>query len=170
MNKTEFLFDGELIESSFEQNGSNLSVVVDGHTVELQPFGKNLYLATLDGKRHLAAVARNKGTYFVDIDSVLIELKEPSEDGVAGAFGDQAEAKDKIFAPMPGKIVKINVEVGAPVVEKQPLVIVEAMKMENPVLARAKGKVKSVNFSVGDQVDTETPIIELELEEQADGE
>jgi biotin carboxyl carrier protein len=45
------------------------------------------------------------------------------------------------------------------------MVIVEAMKMENPVNAQAKGKVKAVNFAVGQQVDTESPIIELELEE-----
>jgi biotin carboxyl carrier protein len=66
---------------------------------------------------------------------------------------------------MPGKIVKIMAEVGGDVREKQALVIVEAMKMENPVLARAKGKVKAIHFAVGDQVDTESPIIELELEE-----
>lgn len=165
MTKSEFLFDGELVESQFEQSGETLRVIVGERTIELQPFGDNLYFATVNGTKHIAAVVKSKGTYYVDIDSVLLEVKEPSEDGVAGAFGDQAEAKDKIFAPMPGKIVKINVEVGAPVAEKQPLVIVEAMKMENPVLARAKGKVKAVNFAVGDQVDTETPIIELELEE-----
>jgi biotin carboxyl carrier protein len=66
---------------------------------------------------------------------------------------------------MPGKIVKIMVAVGDEVTEKQPMVIVEAMKMENQVNCRAKGKVKAVNFAPGDQVDTESPIIELELEE-----
>ena len=170
MNKTEFLFDGEMVESAFETTDNGLKVVVGDKTIELEPFGENLYLAMVNGRKHLAAVARSQGTYYVDVDSVLLEVKEPSEDGISGAFGDQAEAKDKIFAPMPGKIVKINVEVGATVVEKQPLVIVEAMKMENPVLAKTNGKVKAVNFAVGDQVDTETPIIELELEEQTDGE
>ena len=65
---------------------------------------------------------------------------------------------------MPGNIVKLLVAVGDTVEVKQQTVIVEAMKMENPVLARAKGIVKAVNFAEGDQVDTETPIIELELE------
>ncbi len=72
--------------------------------------------------------------------------------------------KDKVFAPMPGKIVKIHVRVGDDVVEKQILAVVEAMKMENPVQALASGKVKSVNFSEGDQVDTEQAIIELDLD------
>jgi biotin carboxyl carrier protein len=164
VSKSEFIFDGELVESSFEQSGDVFTVVVGDKTVELLPFGQNLYLATLNGRRHIAAVARDKGQYYIDIDSVLLEVKEPSEDGVAGAGGDQSEAKDKIFAPMPGKVVKIMVKEGDEVHDKQPLVIVEAMKMENPVQARTRGKVKAVNFAVGDQVDTESPIIELELE------
>ena len=111
------------------------------------------------------AVVRNKDTYYIDIDSVLLEVREPSDEGVAGGAGDQAAVKDKVFAPMPGKIVKIMVAVGDEVTEKQQLVIVEAMKMENPVPAKANGKVKAVNFSEGDQVDTETPLIELDLDE-----
>ena len=75
-----------------------------------------------------------------------------------------AGEKDKILAPMPGKIVKIQVAMGDEVTEKQPMVIVEAMKMEHQVMARANGKVKAINFADGDQVDTESPIIELELE------
>ena len=110
-------------------------------------------------------MVKNKDVYYIDVDSVLLEAREPSAEGFAGGAGDQAAVKDKIFAPMPGKIVKIMVAVGDEVDIKQPMVIVEAMKMENQVNAKAKGKVKAVNFAVGDQVDTETPIIELDIEE-----
>ncbi|MCH8026710.1 MAG: hypothetical protein IID63_01145 [candidate division Zixibacteria bacterium] len=65
---------------------------------------------------------------------------------------------------MPGKIVKLLVKVGDRVSEKQPLMIVEAMKMENQVNSPAAGIVKAVNASVGDQVDTVSAIIELDLE------
>ena len=66
---------------------------------------------------------------------------------------------------MPGKIVKLLVKVGDEVKEKQQMVIVEAMKMENPVLCKANGKVKAIHFNDGDQVNTDNPIIELELDE-----
>jgi biotin carboxyl carrier protein len=46
------------------------------------------------------------------------------------------------------------------------MVIVEAMKMENQVNAKAGGTVKAINFAPGDQVDTESPIIELDLGEK----
>lgn len=165
MNKTEFLYDGELVEATCERNGEILSATVGEKVYEFTPVGNNLYAVTVNGQRCLVGVAVRNGTYYVDMDSILVEVQVPSEDGFAGGAGAQAGEKDKIFAPMPGKIVKIMVKVGDSVVEKQPMVIVEAMKMENQVNSRAVGKVKAVNFSVGDQVDTETPIIELEIEE-----
>lgn len=164
MNKTEFVYDGEVVEAACEKNGEILTVTVGDKVYGFTPVGENLFATTVNGKRCLVSVAAHNGTYYVDMDSVLVELQEPSEDGFAGGVGGQAGEKDKIFAPMPGKIVKIMVEVGDNVTEKQPMVIVEAMKMENQVNSRAIGKVKAVNFSVGDQVDTETPIIELEID------
>lgn len=165
MNKSEFVYDGEVVTATCEKSGGILTATVGEKVYDFTPVGENLYATMANGHRCLVGVAMRNGTYYVDIDSVLIELQAPSEDTFAGGAGGQAGEKDKIYAPMPGKIVKIMVEVGDEVTEKQPMVIVEAMKMENQVNSRAIGKVKAVNFAVGDQVDTETPIIELEIEE-----
>ena len=163
MNNYEFFFDGETITTSIDKN--TLSVTINDRKYELQRVGENSYASYVNGQRSVIAVVQHQGTYYIDVDSVQLELKEPSDDTIAGGAEGHAGEKDKIYAPMPGKIVKIMVEVGDEVTEKQPMVVVEAMKMENQVNAKAKGKVKAVNFSAGDQVDTETPIIELELEE-----
>lgn len=165
MNKVEFVFEGETVDTSCEKNGEVLLVSVGERKFEFTPVSDNLFATSLNGARCVVGVVEHKGTYYIDIDSVLLEVQEPSESGFAGGAGALAGEKDKIFAPMPGKIVKIMVAVGDEVTEKQPMVIVEAMKMENQVNCRANGKVKAVNFGVGDQVDTESPIIELELEE-----
>jgi len=165
MANTELVFDRDTVDVSCEREGEVLVVTVGETRLELTPLGDNLYSTNVNGSRCLVGVAEHQGTFYIDIDSVLLEVKEPSEDGFAGGAGGQMGEKDKIYAPMPGKIVKIMVSLGDEVVEKQPMVIVEAMKMENQVNARAKGKVKAVNFTAGDQVDTESPIIELELEE-----
>ena len=166
MSSFEYAFDGEVVGASLEKEGENLRVKAGDKDFLLIPSGKNLYTAMIDGKKSSIAVAKGKDSYFVDIDSVLLEITDPSDASSFGAGGGAAGEKDKIYAPMPGKIVKIMVEVGDEVKEKQPMVIVEAMKMENQVNAKAVGKVKAVNFAAGDQVDTETPIIELELEEE----
>lgn len=164
MNSLEFLINDDTVDVKIDKNGDLFKVVTGDKEFNFSPAGKNLYHVSIDGVRHLAAMVEHKGVYYVDIDSMLFELKEPSEDGFAGGEGGHGE-KDKIFAPMPGKVVKILVEVGQEVTEKQPMVIVEAMKMENQVNSKAAGKVKAINFADGDQVDTESPIIELELDE-----
>ena len=167
MNSLDFVFGdaAEVVSASFEKEGSLIRVTIGEKQYELRPLGDNLFAVTVDGTRSQVAVVRHKGIYYIDCDSLLLEVREPSESGVAGGAGDHAAQKDKIFAPMPGKIVKIMVGIGDHVDVKQPMVIVEAMKMENQVNSKAKGTVKAVNFSEGDQVDTETPIIELELKE-----
>ena len=164
MNSYEYLFDGEPVDVKVEKKGSNLTASVNGNDYEFEPVSENLYKVNIDGKRCLAAVVKNGNKYYIDIESVLLEIDEPSEDDFTGGGGGHAGEKDKIFAPMPGKIVKLLVAVGDEISEKQPMVIVEAMKMENQVNSKAKGIVKAINFADGDQVDTETPIIELELE------
>lgn len=164
MSNYDFIFDGEEVTTSVEKSGDGFKIISGKNEYLLEPAGDNLFHVNLNGQRKTAAVIFHKGTYFIDIDSTLLEVLEPSEDGFAGGGGGHEGEKDKIFAPMPGKVVKLLVAVGDEIEEKQPMVIVEAMKMENQVNSRAKGKVKAVNFSAGDQVDTETPIIELELE------
>ena len=165
MNNLEFLFDGEAVAAKIEKIGDSFNVVSGENKFHFEPAGENLYHVALNGQRYLAAVVYHKGTYHIDIDSMLFELTDPSSDGFGGGAGGHGGEKDKIYAPMPGKIVKILVNVGDEISEKQPMVVVEAMKMENQVNSKAKGKVKAINFADGDQVDTETPIIELELDE-----
>ena len=57
-----------------------------------------------------------------------------------------------IKAPMPGTILSFNVSVGDTVSEGQVLVILEAMKMENELVAPASGKVKSIHVEKGSSV------------------
>ncbi len=75
-----------------------------------------------------------------------------------------AEADHGIYAPMPGKILKIFVAENQVVTAKQNLVIVEAMKMEHSVRAPRKGVVKKINFKEGDLVDTGQEILEIEFD------
>jgi biotin carboxyl carrier protein len=165
VSSCEFLFNGDVVASVLEKDGESLKVRIGEKEFEFRSLGNDLFSTTVNGARTDVAVVKHKGVYYIDINSVLLEVRETSEDTFAGGAGDLVGEKDKVFAPMPGKIVKIMVEVGDEVAEKQPMVIVEAMKMENQVNSRAKGRVKAVNFASGDQVGTENPIIELELPE-----
>jgi 3-methylcrotonyl-CoA carboxylase alpha subunit len=69
------------------------------------------------------------------------------------AQADTASGRsDRIVSPMPGKIVKVLVEPKAQVKRSQPLVVLEAMKMEHTLLAPADSVVEAIDVAVGDQV------------------
>ncbi|MEX0327897.1 MAG: acetyl-CoA carboxylase biotin carboxylase subunit [Ruegeria sp.] len=67
-----------------------------------------------------------------------------------------------LLCPMPGLIVKIDVEVGQEVQEGQALCTIEAMKMENILRAEKKGKVAKINAGPGDSLAVDDVIIEFE--------
>ncbi len=63
-------------------------------------------------------------------------------------------ARETVESPMPGKITEIKVKVGAVVKEDDELMILEAMKMENPICAPISGKVVELNVAVNGLVAT----------------
>ncbi|MBO7318710.1 MAG: biotin/lipoyl-binding protein, partial [Clostridia bacterium] len=60
-----------------------------------------------------------------------------------------------IVAPMPGKVLKVLVKVGDQVQENQPVMVLEAMKMENDIVAPCDGTVKQILVSKGSTVNTD---------------
>lgn len=67
-----------------------------------------------------------------------------------------------ISSPMPGKVVKVLVSPGDPVVEGQVVIVVSAMKMESEYKSGKAGKVKDVLVGEGDVIDSNIPLIVLE--------
>ncbi len=108
-----------------------------------------------------------------DIDAMLFELGrrtfvttdgETFEVWRAGARSDDAAAEggDTIIAPLPGKIVALNVAPGASVKRGDPLVVVEAMKMEHALKAPRDGVVAEIGASEGEQVKQGQMLVKLE--------
>ena len=59
---------------------------------------------------------------------------------------------EEILAPLAGKIIQLNLEVGTTVEEDEEIMVIEAMKMETPVFAPVTGKVKEIRVAEGDEV------------------
>jgi acetyl/propionyl-CoA carboxylase alpha subunit len=89
------------------------------------------------------------------------EVLTPVEaiDAWAAAAGRGAS---EITAPIPGKVVAVKVEAGSSVAAGQPLVVLEAMKMENELIAEQAGTVAAVHVAAGDTVNAGTVLVELE--------
>ncbi len=66
-----------------------------------------------------------------------------------------------IKAPLPGTISAINVKVGSQVKRGDCLLVMEAMKMENNIVATSDGQVKTIHVTVGQSVSQEDPLVEL---------
>ncbi|WP_251844333.1 acetyl-CoA carboxylase biotin carboxyl carrier protein subunit [Enterococcus durans] len=72
-----------------------------------------------------------------------------------------AATADAMTAPMPGTILKILVNPGESVQENQPLMILEAMKMENEIVAGESGVVAGIHVSTGDMVNPGDALITI---------
>ncbi|MCP4085753.1 MAG: ATP-grasp domain-containing protein [Actinomycetia bacterium] len=112
----------------------------------------------IDGLRSTSAVSGWGSTWHVNIGAGAVELTELSpfpDTGGGDVAGGQA-------APMPGKILVVEVEVGAEVTTGQTLLIMEAMKMEHTIVAPGDGVVTEVRCAVDDQVDNGQVLVVLE--------
>lgn len=80
----------------------------------------------------------------------------------AAGISSKPGAEKHFKAPMPGLVVEIKVEVGQVVKSGEPLVLIEAMKMENVLKAKAAGTVKAVVVTKGQSVEKGDTLVEFE--------
>jgi 3-methylcrotonyl-CoA carboxylase alpha subunit len=73
----------------------------------------------------------------------------------------EEEGSGHLRAPMPGTIISVMVKVGDTVSAGQPLLVMEAMKMEHTIKAPSAGRVVHVHFKAGDQVKEGAELVEI---------
>ncbi len=113
--------------------------------------GASLSFEASDGVVRRVSVGSWRDTWFVQLDGAAFALQEQPRFPVK----DSGAAAGACVAPMPGKVVRVEVAVGDEVEAGQTLVILEAMKMEHSVKAAHEGKVTALDVSEGDQVDAD---------------
>ncbi|MUP38779.1 biotin/lipoyl-containing protein [Labilibaculum euxinus] len=84
-------------------------------------------------------------------------VNKPGEGSIKKSGGGASTVK----APLPGSIIKINIAVGDSINPGDTLLVMEAMKMENNVLAEKGGTVKAIKVAVGDSVLQDDVLIEI---------
>ena len=68
-------------------------------------------------------------------------------------------AEEIVEAPAPGKILRIHAEVGKPIAKGDRILIMEALKMEIPIVAPLGGTIKTLNVSAGQTVEAGDPLV-----------
>jgi biotin carboxyl carrier protein len=85
---------------------------------------------------------------------MLVVAVNASRTGRAAAdIGAGTHGEQKVVAPMPGRVVRVLVNAGDAVVLRQPVIVVEAMKMENELRSPKAGRVKDVAVTAGTSVE-----------------
>jgi glutaconyl-CoA/methylmalonyl-CoA decarboxylase subunit gamma len=139
---------------------------VEGRSVELDAFdhrgvvhlnleGKSVEL-WMDGKAPEIGVVSADKRFHVQVENERTRA-------LAGGSSKAAGGGDKLVAsPMPGRVLKVLVAEGDEIQAGKPLVVVEAMKMENELAATRDGKVKKVYVTPGTAVEGGAKLVELE--------
>jgi biotin carboxyl carrier protein len=164
---------GERIQVEVE----NGRVLVEGEAldVELAPGTLSPVRGVRAGGRSLRALPhRNgRGDWSLEVEGIRYraEVLDAGQEAIreakkaAGAHAGPAPLR----APMPGLVVRVEVEEGDEVDAGQGVVIVEAMKMENELRAEAPGRVKAVRVQEGTAVEKDQVLVEFEAQESDEG-
>ena len=102
----------------------------------------------------------NGTTYDVQVEETGAS-SAPVASAPAPAAAPAPGAGTKVKSPMPGTVLDIKVANGATVKEGEPVVILEAMKMENEINAPCSGTVTSICVNKGDSVDSGTVLVTI---------
>ena len=109
------------------------------------------YTITVNGTAYEVTVEETGATNQAPVASAPVAPK---------AAGKQGSVK--INSPMPGKILNVKVNAGATVKKGDVIMLLEAMKMENEIVASQDGVLASVNVAVGDTVEAGDVLATLE--------
>jgi acetyl-CoA/propionyl-CoA carboxylase biotin carboxyl carrier protein len=86
----------------------------------------------------------------------------PDLETAAGGHAGGGREQSSVVAPMPGTVIRVLAEQGAKVAAREPLVVLEAMKMETPLVSPYDATVRAVHVSEGDRVAGGAVLVELD--------
>ena len=138
------LFLYEIYNNLFKDNNINYELKIDENANESisDDINLNRYetIAEVDGRRfEVSFWTENSGA------------KKPPRKSQSGKRSSNS-GTDEVAAPMQGTIVRLLVEIGDSVDVGDPICVLEAMKMENNVMAEKQGEVKEIRVTAGDSV------------------
>jgi len=154
--KLQAIISDAQVDLEIRRQGSRVFATIDGrnYELELQRESDQNYLMIDDGKVFDCRVdgqpeSGGQVDVVVGAHRHAITLIDPKRLRSASGAGPHGEGAARIVAPMPGKLVRLLVEVGQEVEAGQGIVVVEAMKMQNEMKSPKSGTIVSINVAVG---------------------
>lgn len=118
------------------------------YEVDLIPIDEKRYSVMINNHSYWveAGIENNAVHLLLNQREYVVQVFNPQQKLESEIFGkaEKRHAESEIRAPMPGLILRIEVEAGQEISPGQPLLVIEAMKMENEIRAMAGGTVKEI--------------------------
>lgn len=159
--------DGQQMQTELlHYDHQSLHAFIDGREIKptLLELGIDYIYIELDEHVFKSFVSEtDTGETIISANTAECRLKRMDEPEKNPQFeGDGSSTDDGgLTAPMPGKVIQLNVKAGDQVKRGAVLLVVEAMKMENNIVAQNDALVEQVNVKAGDSVDTKTQLVVL---------
>lgn len=148
-------------------NNSTLQVLFDEEpfSLELESVDENRINFSANQASFQAYISTSeKGVGLISMKGFNFEVirKDVLNEKTEFLSGGSSSNEKNLFAPMPGKIIKVNVKAGDKVKRGTVLLVVEAMKMENNIVAENDAVIEKVTVNEGDMVDSDVQLVFLE--------
>lgn len=151
------------------KDGNKVQISIDGQPfdVDVVMVENGVYSIILDNKSYNAELVRGDSAknYVVNTlyTSIPVEIVDSQAKYQKSRQKDDIdESQDRIFSPMPGKVIKIPVKVGDQVIAGNTVIIVEAMKMQSEYKVKRDSVIKEILVKEGDTIDGNQTLIILE--------
>lgn len=138
--------DGKKLGAETLAQAASTAMRIDGHVVDLWMEG---------APPGVGVIARGR-RFYATVESERARALSAAIGGKESAIGEGT-----VVSPMPGRVLKVLVQEGDVIAAGAPLVVVEAMKMENELVAGRDGTVKKIHVTPGQTVDGGARLIEV---------
>jgi biotin carboxyl carrier protein len=142
------------------------SVTIDGvaRTVDATLVRPGTWSLVIDGRAVVVDLDRRRGQLHASVGpgEIAMQVEDARHKRLRqAARRGPPPSGERIHAPIAGKVVKVLVAIGDTVAAGQPVIVLEAMKMENELAAERGGTVSAVKKAAGQAVDTGELLVEL---------
>jgi glutaconyl-CoA/methylmalonyl-CoA decarboxylase subunit gamma len=153
------VIDGDL-------DGGNVVVTIDGVAkhANAKAIRPGTWSIVIDGRQHLVDLDKRRTGIAASVGAseVVLQVEDALHRKLASAAQPRERASgEALRAPIAGKVVKVLVAVGDIVAPHTPVIVLEAMKMENEIVSEHGGTVKAIHKQAAQAVDTGDLLIEL---------
>jgi biotin carboxyl carrier protein len=148
----------------FEEKGKNLLQAQVGdktYDVSVEFIGRDALLLNVGGRVFNVVVSSNTVSHSVIVNGRNFRVEKKS--AVSALKEDKGRIRKRdVKITMPGRVVRILAAAGDTVEEGQPVLVLEAMKMQNEIKSPRRGRISRVHFSAGDYVEAGSILFSVE--------